>query len=282
MAIAILSKNHRSYLEAALDISKASTDQLVTFQSRKPWAAANKVLQREGPGSISVYFAVNGADAEVEYWARLEEVVLRPSRGDASTDRLLDLRPASTMDEDLWSQGHGTLYAVSGCCRLEHPISYTNLRKKSDSKPVSSDYKYSYAVILDPRAPEQGKPLISIDIKPPPPSVQTVVIRRIRDAALVRRLKALYDHRCQRCDTRLQLADGSGYSEGHHLRPLGGDHEGPDHESNVVILCPNCHALLDLGAVILREGALTTRGDHVVDPVYIRYHNSEARKRGAR
>ncbi len=33
--------------------------------------------------------------------------------------------------------------------------------------------------------------------------------------------------------------------EGHHLRPLGRDHNGSDDVSNVVILCPNHHAEFD-------------------------------------
>jgi len=32
----------------------------------------------------------------------------------------------------------------------------------------------------------------------------------------------------------------------HHLRPLGHPHDGPDNESNMLVWCPNHHALFDL------------------------------------
>jgi hypothetical protein len=36
------------------------------------------------------------------------------------------------------------------------------------------------------------------------------------------------------------------YIEAHHMRPLG-KHDGPDNRRNMLVLCPNHHAMFDLG-----------------------------------
>ena len=66
-----------------------------------------------------------------------------------------------------------------------------------------------------------------------------------RDYAAVNELKARYDYRCQICGMTIDLGGGRSYCEGHHLRPLGRDHDGSDDVSNVVILCPNHHTEFD-------------------------------------
>ena len=66
-----------------------------------------------------------------------------------------------------------------------------------------------------------------------------------RDYPALDELKALYEHRCQVCQQRLELGRERYYCEAHHLRPLGREHRGPADPSNVVILCPNHHAEFD-------------------------------------
>ena len=288
MTPAILSKNHQGYLKQASQASAVNPEQFVTFQSKQRWRQAEKLINANGPGVASILFAVVGKKPEVRYHARLEAVVIDPHRGDEQTEKLLSLRLASTSGEGLWSEG-GTLYAVSGCHELERAVPYSELfkysvfRKTSIRQPISDDYKYGYAVVLDPLVESDTVvPPIAVDIAGPPPTTQVVVTRRIRDTALVRRLKASYQDHCQRCDTRLELPDGAGYSEGHHLRPLGGGHDGPDTEANMVVLCPNCHALFDMGAVVIRGETLTMKPDHRLDPDHVNYHNVLAKKRGAR
>ena len=98
--------------------------------------------------------------------------------------------------------------------------------------------------------------------------------RIIRDTALIQRLKTIHNGQCQRCNLRLNLPDGSAYSEGHHLQPLGKPHCGPDVPENVLILCPNCHALLDLAAVQIDIKELRLHPKHSVDQQFIIYHNA--------
>jgi hypothetical protein len=81
-----------------------------------------------------------------------------------------------------------------------------------------------------------------------PGRVPTTVSRILRDTRIVAALKRQYAFRCQLCDTRLELPSGY-YCEAHHIRPLGVPHHCPDTQSNLIIVCPNHHVLLDYGAI---------------------------------
>jgi hypothetical protein len=72
------------------------------------------------------------------------------------------------------------------------------------------------------------------------------ILRRVRDTEKVRELKKMYDYCCQVCRApTIQIGPREYYAEGHHLRPLGKPHDGDDHESNIIILCPNHHVMFD-------------------------------------
>lgn len=111
------------------------------------------------------------------------------------------------------------------------------------------------------------------DTADPPKRVESVVRRIVRDTAIVRDLKALHRDTCQRCGKRLKLGVAGFYSEGHHLRPLGRPHDGPDNASNISILCPKCHALLDFASVELEATALRVHKAHSLAEEHIEYHN---------
>jgi hypothetical protein len=106
--------------------------------------------------------------------------------------------------------------------------------------------------------------------------------RVVRATAVSQFVKRIHDHTCQVCRTRLAV-HGHGYSEGAHIRPLGGGHGGPDVPSNVLCLCPNCHVLFDIGALIVDDamqvwvdgeprGQLTVDGRHVISAEHLAYH----------
>jgi hypothetical protein len=97
--------------------------------------------------------------------------------------------------------------------------------------------------------------------------------RILRDTALARTIKALHRNRCQICGTALSLADGSSYGEAHHIKPLGRPHNGPDIENNILVLCPNHHALCDLGAIQIHLGDIRSRPEHRISKEFIDYHN---------
>ncbi|OLS19709.1 MAG: hypothetical protein HeimC2_40150 [Candidatus Heimdallarchaeota archaeon LC_2] len=79
---------------------------------------------------------------------------------------------------------------------------------------------------------------------------QVTLTRINRDTKLIRKLKKSYDDYCQVCNNRLE-ADLVIYSEGAHIKPLGTPHNGSDLESNILILCPNHHKELDIGALTI-------------------------------
>ena len=112
---------------------------------------------------------------------------------------------------------------------------------------------------------------------------QVTSSRVIRDSALIRRVKRLHDYSCQVCGVRLVSPAGP-YAEGAHIRPLGKPHNGPDEEGNVLCLCPNHHALFDLGAFTINddftlsgmvEGTLRTVQRHAIDFPQLLYRRTQ-------
>lgn len=87
---------------------------------------------------------------------------------------------------------------------------------------------------------------------------KTITVNRIiRDNALSRFLKSLYESRCQICVYTFRVPGGKKYAETHHIRPLGNPHNGPDNEDNMLVLCPLHHAMFDYGVIALHPEKLT-------------------------
>lgn len=102
----------------------------------------------------------------------------------------------------------------------------------------------------------------------------TTTYRILRDTALARRIKADKDYRCQLCNTQLKVSSNQPYAEAHHIKPLGTPHNGPDIPENILCLCPNCHVMLDYGAINLNKNQLMEIKDE-----FIEYHNNTICKR---
>lgn len=101
--------------------------------------------------------------------------------------------------------------------------------------------------------------------------IPTVVSRIARDSRIVRKLKIQYGFRCQLCGERIELKSGF-YCEAHHLRPLGYPHNGPDIESNLIVVCPNHHTQLDYAAIIISP-EIFRLNLHPINPAFLDYHN---------
>lgn len=113
------------------------------------------------------------------------------------------------------------------------------------------------------------------DVAEPLPTYSTQIVTRIiRDSILAYELKRLYQFRCQICETRLVLNSNKFYAEGHHIKPLGRPHFGPDLAGNMLVLCPNHHVELDFGARKIQQNDLLLI-KHQIQPQYIDYHNQE-------
>ena len=98
--------------------------------------------------------------------------------------------------------------------------------------------------------------------------------RVLRDMRLARQLKLLHRDRCQLCGQTLRISEVRTYSEAHHIIPLGNKHNGPDAPGNIIVLCPNHHALCDMGAIPLHRSDILTVDGHVISDESIEYHNS--------
>lgn len=96
-----------------------------------------------------------------------------------------------------------------------------------------------------------------------PGRVTTIVSRIIRDTKLSREIKKENDWKCQVCGKSILLPNYQYYSEGHHLKPLGGEHFGPDIRENIIILCPTHHAEFDYGSIAVNP---VTRILEHIDP----------------
>ncbi len=127
---------------------------------------------------------------------------------------------------------------------------------------------------------ELPKPQVAFDIVAPPEQgehssrVELTVSRIVRDTSLARKLKAMHGNACQICGLSIKLPDGSGYVEAHHVVPLGKPHNGADAPENIVVVCPNHHAMLDLGCIALSRSGLSAVNGHQVAQSSLDYHNN--------
>lgn len=116
-----------------------------------------------------------------------------------------------------------------------------------------------------------------------PLSIQRVV----RSTAVANLVKRIHDFRCQVCGVRLQLSAGSAYAEAAHIRSLLSPHGGADTIGNVLCLCPNCHVLMDRGALVINDdltvvsradsgvlGVLRETAEHRIDREALAYHRT--------
>jgi predicted HNH restriction endonuclease len=112
-----------------------------------------------------------------------------------------------------------------------------------------------------------------------PGRVKQSVNRIIRDTDISRQIKRLYGCRCQVCGGHLEIGPGVFYAEAHHLKPLGGEHKGPDVSGNLMCLCPNHHALFDYFAMPLNPARLKLN-KHKLGRAFVNYHNIHVKKGG--
>ncbi len=109
------------------------------------------------------------------------------------------------------------------------------------------------------------------DLDTPPDRIKTFVNRIIRNTSMSTHVKVLNNYVCQICGKDgIVLSNGKLYAEAHHIKPLGGKNEGPDIESNIICVCPNCHVKLDYGVINLNN---LSSSQQKVQKTFIDYHN---------
>lgn len=94
-----------------------------------------------------------------------------------------------------------------------------------------------------------------------PGRINSLVSRIVRDTSLSRKIKEENNWKCQICGESIILPNSKYYSEGHHLKPLGGEHSGPDIRDNIIILCPTHHTEFDYGSIAINPR--TMRVEHI-------------------
>ncbi|WP_440989162.1 HNH endonuclease [Haloarchaeobius baliensis] len=122
----------------------------------------------------------------------------------------------------------------------------------------------------------------------PPDRADYTTSRVIRNTTIVSELKDTYTSTCQVCGEQRKRTPTQPYAEGHHLKPLGNPHNGPDAKSNLLIVCPQCHADLDYGLIAIHPDtlhvaheydqtrdsiSLTISEAHDLNPRFLTYHN---------
>ncbi len=259
---AVFARQHSAYLAYAAKVARSSRSTLVAFGTNLQWTGAAQLLDTYS--AIPIYFAIIGKGPELRYQAVLVKV--GPAR---KTARARAKRPPRTGREK-WA----THYLIRNCRPIAKRASMSQLIKLSDGNPINKEFRYAYSLVLATKAVAPERSVAASDIEGSPARrVEQHVLRIVRDTMMVRRLKALHRNHCQICGRTITLRDGSAYSEGHHLRPLGGKHRGHDTSDNVVILCPNHHAMFDYRAISVRRAVLRPHRLHKVSPAAIRYHN---------
>lgn len=122
------------------------------------------------------------------------------------------------------------------------------------------------------------------DLELPATERRTYTAQRVvRDTKQALAVKQMYDYACQVCGITIELPLGTKYAEGAHIRPLGRPHDGPDHTSNLLCLCPNHHVMFDNYVYSVKPGTHEIMGDfqgvlnvlpnHNIDPAHFAYHN---------
>ena len=137
------------------------------------------------------------------------------------------------------------------------------------------------------RMPEQAQLVTSSAPEPDVAFATTTVTRRVRDSALSRAVKTIYDDACQVCGTAITSSSGRSYSEGAHVKPLGRPHLGPDTLDNILCLCPNHHVQLDIGGMVILDnfdvavdslsgpfGSLSFKENHHIDRAFASFHRN--------
>lgn len=107
-----------------------------------------------------------------------------------------------------------------------------------------------------------------------PSRIEITVSRFIRDTKLTKYLKNLHKNQCQLCAQPFHFENGQAYTEAHHIRPLGNPHNGPDIKENIIIVCPNHHAMCDFGGIKLDSKQVRQHEKHPIDEKNISYHNT--------
>lgn len=217
-------------------------------------------------------------DPGFEYKAEYERF-LRPRTGSAYVYSGRVKRAAKVIDEFITPNVLSSFADVDAVAEKVKPV-VTNRRSfncircalRAYVSMLNSNFEGRFSQFSAQASP----PANDLNLDQPPDRFGQEVYRIIRDTAVSREIKALYEYRCQICGLALELAAGKLYAEAHHIRPLGGEHGGLDKKQNLICVCPNHHAQLDNFAFKLELGSLKLN-QHEIDSASVEYHNNRVK-----
>lgn len=133
----------------------------------------------------------------------------------------------------------GQRYAAT-CSEPLYEI-FNDISMKNNFNPVFNNEQSNIPTPNEPQNPDYNSP----------GRVSTSVTRAVRDTRISKEIKKKYNWKCQICGAKILLPSTKYYAEAHHLKPLGGTHEGPDHFHNLIVLCPSHHSEFDYGCIAI-------------------------------
>ena len=202
---------------------------------------------------------------------------------------------AELTDIELNEKLKTTIYTIRNLKKFSRRYLKTALIKKTGGN-IDTNYIRSYLVCKTPykilkflsKRKFAINGLEANDIVSPPERIDARIKRIIRDTVKSSRLKELYNYRCQICELDIKIDKDKYYIETHHVKPLGGVHKGIDNEDNMIVLCPNHHAMFDYGIPTFcsdteveingKKFLIETR--HRINREYIDYYNKILRNSG--
>ena len=214
-----------------------------------------------------------GLGAKLRKSGFIGQIFVEITKNDASMQRDFKILLSNAIRYNATDLLHHLVYATKNRSPKYIPLDIPPQAIATEEKPPTVQKR--------PRNVKKLVP-ISFDIADPPERVRSEVFRIVRDSKKAHQLKARYDFRCQICGTCIGNEEGSVYIECHHIRPLGGGHNGADTYDNMLILCPNHHKMFDFGFLyFLSQNEVKIRNDvvklavfHRISSEAVDYHNT--------
>lgn len=249
---AVFARNHKQYLEKACELSSINPLNFISFRSSKRWVSAEESLKNQSP--MTIFFSEIGGKGLITHKAILHNVILNPKEKKDETEKWLNFGLAETgrTREDLLS-GAKTIYIITHCVLIK-PFPMTNLIKASDGKPLSKDFGYSYALVLEETPDFEAMPgELPFSNQYLEGSVKKVLVNYFERNPMARQeCLDYYGLSCIVCGFNFEEAFGSigkGFIHVHHIKPLSKIKKGyiVDPIKDLIPICPNCHSMIHKG-----------------------------------
>lgn len=253
--LALLAKNYDNLLAQASDhVASRGFDTIVAFRSEKTWQAPYELLQSHGPTPI--YFRSGEGDF-VTHQGTLVEVLLDQELAKRRADVVARYALPITLSE-AWDDLK-SIYLVKALRPvLPEPVGHFTRVDGNQAAKGSYPYTTVHARRLLPASTQLAEEVSSYIEGA---VVQVLVNAYERDPLARRACIEHYGPNCFVCGFSFGAAYGllaDGYIHVHHLQPLSEIKTSHvvDPVRDMRPVCPNCHAVLHLGAIPMAIDAL--------------------------